>query len=369
DSSKNTSSLKLFASVSNDAILIIDYKGRIVSANEATNSLLQTDLAKTQLTLFELLTTESAIDFQRYIDTIISTQLLSTIELSFISSKSNSVNLSVKGVNYTENKCILLCLNQLESFDSIEEQVHDTFFEYSSIAWMFFDKDGKLAYYNKMAKRFVNIITGLELKKTKHFSEYSVKNQAISLESLFEKAYAGEEIRAERNYTIRSYPLILEFHFRPVKKRSQNSGIILTLRNITKEKTEEQLRLKAEADLKKADQKYKGLIEHAFDAIYITRGRHFEYVNKRFIEITGYSEDELTDKNFDFSVTLTDKSKKIVEERYQARQRGEELPSRYHFQIRSKTGIINDVEITTVAIQEENDVVVMGIMRNITEQL
>lgn len=122
-------------------------------------------------------------------------------------------------------------------------------------------------------------------------------------------------------------------------------------------------------NLERLEEKFKLLIENSFDAIYLMEGRHYAYVNPEFINITGYTLEELTDPNFDFSQLLTEKSKSIVEQRYQARLRGEQIPNRYITQIRSKNGEIKDIELTTVSLSEAGKVVVMGIMRDITDRI
>ena len=124
----------------------------------------------------------------------------------------------------------------------------------------------------------------------------------------------------------------------------------------------------AKEAIEKSEKKFRNLVESAFDGIYLIEGRSFTYVNPRFTEITEYSYEEITDKEFNFEKLLTQGSKKIVEERYNARKRGETTPSRYEFQILTKNGEIKDVEVSTVQIGKEGDVIIMGIMKDITNR-
>jgi PAS domain S-box-containing protein len=123
-----------------------------------------------------------------------------------------------------------------------------------------------------------------------------------------------------------------------------------------------------EAALRKSEEQFRQLVENAFDAIYLMEDRHYSYVNSRFVEMTGFTEAELYDKDFRFDALLTPKSRLVAEQRYRARQSGEVLPAQYETQIQSRTGEVHDVEVSTVSIGTADKVLVMGIIRNITER-
>lgn len=113
---------------------------------------------------------------------------------------------------------------------------------------------------------------------------------------------------------------------------------------------------------------YKALIENTFDAIYLMRGRRYVWVNPRFCELTGYTSEELTNENFDFEILIPEETKKILEERYQARLAGKEIPNTYELQLLHKSGKRVFVEVSTVSVGKPNEVVVMGIIRDITQR-
>lgn len=113
---------------------------------------------------------------------------------------------------------------------------------------------------------------------------------------------------------------------------------------------------------------YRALIENAFDAIYLMKGRHYVYVNPRFCELTGYTAEELTSEDFDFNILIPEESKKFLEERYKARLEGREIPNQYELQLLHKSGKRVYVEVSTVSVGKPGEVVVMGIMRDITQR-
>lgn len=123
-----------------------------------------------------------------------------------------------------------------------------------------------------------------------------------------------------------------------------------------------------ERSLMQSEHKFRTLMENAFDGIYLTKGKHFEYVNHRFCEITGYSARELTAPDFNFDQLLTEESKRIVSERYKARTRNEKIPHRYEMQLLTGEGRVKYVELSTVSIDHAQEISVMGIMRDVTQR-
>ncbi len=122
----------------------------------------------------------------------------------------------------------------------------------------------------------------------------------------------------------------------------------------------------AKERIEKSEKRYRTLIENAFDGIYLLKDRHFVYVNPRFEEITEYSASEITASEFDYFQLLTDRSKRLVQERYEARIKGHSLAVRYEFEIVTKSGAIKNVEISAVPIPSEGRNSIMGIMKDIT---
>lgn len=133
---------------------------------------------------------------------------------------------------------------------------------------------------------------------------------------------------------------------------------------------EDKLEKSAEMEeaLFKSEERYKTLVENAFNPIYLRRRNKFEYVNPRFCETTGYTSDELTSVDFNFESLLTNESKQIIDERRMARLRGETVQNIYEIQIRHKSGRLIDIEQSTVVIDYRGFSAVLGIMRDISLQ-
>lgn len=127
-------------------------------------------------------------------------------------------------------------------------------------------------------------------------------------------------------------------------------------------------RKNAEEALRESENKFRSYVENAFDGIYVMKEKHYEYVNKRFCELTGYTEKELTSNSFDYKLLLTEKSKSIVEERYKSRKQDKSIPQTYETKIKSKDGSIKQVEISTIILDKQGDLKIVGFMHDITEQ-
>jgi len=120
--------------------------------------------------------------------------------------------------------------------------------------------------------------------------------------------------------------------------------------------------------LNQSEQQYKIIVENAFDAIYLMKNKRYDYVNPQFVQLTGYSFEELTANDFNFEILISEESKKYIKERYEARLNGIEIDNKYEVNILRKDGIIVPVEINTVSIGIKGEVAVLGIMREISER-
>lgn len=123
-----------------------------------------------------------------------------------------------------------------------------------------------------------------------------------------------------------------------------------------------------EKNLKETDHQFRSFVENAFDAMYLMRGKHYEYVNPMFSKLTGYSIDELTSKDFTYERLLTESSLKIVNKRFEDRMKGINIPNQYESQIKTKDGRILDVEIGTVTLGSKDNVIVLGMIHDLTKR-
>jgi len=90
--------------------------------------------------------------------------------------------------------------------------------------------------------------------------------------------------------------------------------------------------------LEESEVKFRGVIEQSNDGIYVLQGDRFVFINPRYTELTGYELEEISDKDFNFREMLTENGLKILDERFEKQERGEEVPDRYIFESLRKDG-------------------------------
>jgi len=108
-------------------------------------------------------------------------------------------------------------------------------------------------------------------------------------------------------------------------------GIVLAfVRDITERKQVEEV-------LRASEERFRSVVEKSSVGIAIVDDKFLcTYVNNECCNLSGYSEQELVGINFTF--LLAEESKILAAERYQSRQRGEDVPAQYEFTFVQKNG-------------------------------
>ena len=141
-----------------------------------------------------------------------------------------------------------------------------------------------------------------------------------------------------------------------------DNGKVVGLRGIIIDITEGK---RAEEALRKSEAEYRLLVENANEAITVACDGKLRFVNPKFVEIMGYSREELISRPFiDF---IHPDDRQIVLERYVRRLRGEQVPEVYPFRIIDKDGNTKWLEISAVLISWEGRPATLNFMNNVTE--
>jgi diguanylate cyclase (GGDEF)-like protein/PAS domain S-box-containing protein len=126
-------------------------------------------------------------------------------------------------------------------------------------------------------------------------------------------------------------------------------------------------RKQAEEALRESEDKYRRLVQDSVDGIVIVEGLEVRFVNRAALEILGYqSEEEVLGRPFtDF---VSPECRGLMTERAHARQKGEDVPSRYEFTAVRKDGTEFPAELSVGRITYQGRGAVQGIIRDIGER-
>jgi len=142
--------------------------------------------------------------------------------------------------------------------------------------------------------------------------------------------------------------------------QGESIGAIEAIRDITELK-------KSEAELQASEEKYRMVVENSHDAIYIYRGSDLLFVNKVASELTGYTHDELLNKNVWDLIHPEDRDR--LRESGSRRMGGETLSSIFSARILTKAGDIRIGKFFVDIVSYLGQPAILGILRDVTDQV
>jgi len=123
-------------------------------------------------------------------------------------------------------------------------------------------------------------------------------------------------------------------------------------------------RKRIEEALRESEEKYRSLVDHANDAIFIAQDGMVKFPNPSTLALTGYSEEDYA--NTPFMNLIHPEDQEMVIERYNQRLRGEDVPSPYAFRIINKAGEEMWVHLNAVLTEWEKRPAILCFIRDIT---
>ncbi|MGC9307218.1 MAG: PAS domain S-box protein, partial [Thermoplasmatota archaeon] len=146
---------------------------------------------------------------------------------------------------------------------------------------------------------------------------------------------------------------------KPLRQDGDITGFKSMLLDISEQK-------KLEQELRESKEKYATLVEQGNDGIMIVQDHLLKYCNKKLLELTGYTMEEVQDTPF--LKYMGPAFAAVAKERYEKRMAGEEVPRVYETEILSKDGRSIPVEVNASTIEYEEKPADMAIVRDITER-
>ncbi|MCL4468717.1 MAG: PAS domain S-box protein [Deltaproteobacteria bacterium] len=245
---------------------------------------------------------------------------------------------------------------QVEKALDKSEKKFRLIFEYAPLGILHFDSNGIITECND---NFVKII-GSSRKALVGLNMLGLPDRQVV--SALREALEGRVSSYEGDYKSTTAQKVTPVRvvFGPVFSREGAAeggiGIIedITLRKLTEE------------TLRENEERFRTLTETTATAIFVYANDRFVYVNNACQQLTGYSADELLSRRF-WDVVHPE-YKELIKERGFARQRGENIPSRYEFKIVRKDGTERWIDFTSGKIQWQGKAAAIASAFDITER-
>jgi len=275
-------------------------------------------------------------------------------------------NIYVRKVSYNEKPIVLGLAFDITDLKRAEEALRESeekfrvIFENAGVGITLVDREGRLIDCNSHFRNFVGY-TKEELIG-KHWRIYTHPEDVERNLDIFEKMIKEKKVFVFEKRFKRKDGRILwgRVTISPV---FDSNGRFLFQIGITEDITKEKKAIEA---LKKSESKYRSLVEKMSEGIYILYNNRFEFVNNRFIEMFGYTREEL--RRVDFRKLIAPESLPLIEERARKLKRGEPVPEKYEFVALDKHGRKVYVEVSVTYVPYKEGIATQGIVRDITEK-
>ncbi|MGD2066479.1 MAG: PAS domain S-box protein, partial [Candidatus Bathyarchaeota archaeon] len=188
----------------------------------------------------------------------------------------------------------------------------------------------------------------------------STKNHKV-LKTNLKKLTKGMYIQPQLVETVTKdgEPVLYEVSPARIMYRGQ-PAVLAIFRNITEQK-------KTEEKLQESEERFKNLLDNAPEAIWIQEVTGvFIDGNKKAEELTGYTREELVGKNLLDLLVPPENIPRIMED-FRATMFGE-LTGPVELEMVKKDGSLVSVEATTIPVERDGKIEIIGITRDITER-
>lgn len=130
---------------------------------------------------------------------------------------------------------------------------------------------------------------------------------------------------------------------------------------------ERALRILPEDSAEELAQYFQVIVDQSLTGIYVIKGEAFTYVNPRFAQIFGYSQEELISMTNPIE-TVYEPDRHLVVTTVEARLAGEQSRSNYRYRGLKKDGTVIHVEVFGARVMQKGSFVTMGTLLDVTAQ-
>jgi two-component system cell cycle sensor histidine kinase/response regulator CckA len=226
------------------------------------------------------------------------------------------------------------------------EDFNFALFEYNPVETIVVDPEGRIVRFNMARRKGTGRVPRIGDLMYRDFGG----SHTIDMHSeLMECMKSGKAKKfPEQRYKDR----ILSITISPFVK-----GAIITSEDITERK-------RAEEALKESEEKYRILVDHANESIFIAQDGVIKFSNPSTLALLGYSAEELA--QIPFANLIHPEDREMVMERHERRLKGEKLPHIYSFRCLNRSGEELWVQLNAVLTTWEERPAALNYLRDIT---
>jgi PAS domain S-box-containing protein/putative nucleotidyltransferase with HDIG domain len=176
------------------------------------------------------------------------------------------------------------------------------------------------------------------------------------------RVLSGERVPETVEYKIRRKDgrvLWVVLNVKLVYENGFPKGATVVVHNITERK-------QAEEALRQSEEKYRLLVDHANDAIFIAQDGVIKFPNPRTLEILGYSHEELS--GISYADLVHPEERHLIEEIGQKIAKGKATSASFSLRVRNRSGNEIWAAISSVPIMWEESPATLNFVRDITLQ-
>jgi two-component system, cell cycle sensor histidine kinase and response regulator CckA len=319
-------------------------------------------------TAFELNIYNNPADRQRVLSTLQQHGRIEGMEVQFRSKTGELLDnlISVQPFKFRDEDCLLLIatnvgkLKETQSALRRSEERYRQILETMEEGYYEIDLRGNFTYFNEATCR-IHGYPAEELMGMSH-KRYLFPDRVGKNQSAFKEIYyTGIPIKISDYEIIRKDGSVrlAELSSYPLR---DCDGRTIGFWGITRDRTEQK---QAEIALHKSEEQYRLLVENANDGIYIIQDGVIKYLNRKTVEITGYSKDELTIMPFSELVHTGDK---VMYEAHYRKLEEDNVPDIFSFRILNKEMEELWVELSAISIIWESRPAALNFLRDISLQ-
>lgn len=245
------------------------------------------------------------------------------------------------------------------------EELHGKFLESEAkYKTLFMNLPDGAGVTDEYGEKIIDINAALASRFRKTPEELIGKNSKVLLpENIFHERYQYVRKAIETNmiqcHIDQREGMSFQTYYVPITMQNGDKYALFVSRDITTLKEQEK-------EIRKNEERYRLLFEHANEAICVAQDRYLKLINPKFIQMLGYTQDTIYHTPFIEFIHPDDRT--LVFNRYQERLAGNQPPAGYDFRVINKSGNIRWIQINAVFFTWDGKPATLNFISDITDR-